>query len=81
MTIDTTIRPTPEAMLKLAQAEEAQSGQGRLKVFLGYAAGVGKTYAMLEAARERKRDGRDLVVGYVESMAAARPMHYLQDWS
>ncbi len=64
---DTTIRPTPEAMLKLAQAEEAQSGQGRLKVFLGYAAGVGKTYAMLEAARERKRDGRDLVVGYVES--------------
>jgi osmosensitive K+ channel signal transduction histidine kinase (EC 2.7.3.-) len=68
MTIpDTTIRPTPEAMLKLAQAEEAQSGQGRLKVFLGYAAGVGKTYAMLEAARERKRDGRDVVVGYVES--------------
>jgi two-component system sensor histidine kinase KdpD len=39
---DTIIRPTPEAMLKLAQAEEAQSGQGRLKVFLGYAAGVGK---------------------------------------
>lgn len=67
MTTETTIRPTPEAMLKLAQAEEAQSGQGRLKVFLGYAAGVGKTYAMLEAARERKRDGRDLVVGYVES--------------
>jgi two-component system sensor histidine kinase KdpD len=67
MTTDTTIRPTPEAMLKLAQAEEAQSGQGRLKVFLGYAAGVGKTYAMLEAARERKRDGRDLVIGYVES--------------
>jgi len=64
---DTTIRPTPEAMLKLAQAEESQSEQGRLKVFLGYAAGVGKTYAMLEAARERKRDGRDLVVGYVES--------------
>lgn len=64
---DTDIRPTPEAMLKLAQAEEAQSGQGRLKVFLGYAAGVGKTYAMLEAARERKRDGRDVVVGYVES--------------
>ena len=67
MTTNTNIRPTPEAMLKLAQAEEAQSGQGRLKVFLGYAAGVGKTYAMLEAARERKRDGRDVVVGYVES--------------
>ena len=64
---DNDIRPTPEAMLKLAQAEEAQTDQGRLKVFLGYAAGVGKTYAMLEAARQRKRDGRDLVVGYVES--------------
>lgn len=61
------IRPTPEAMLKLAQAEEARSGQGRLKIFLGYAAGVGKTYAMLEAARERRRDGRDVVAGYVES--------------
>jgi len=67
MSTDTDIRPTPEAMLRLAQAEETQSGQGRLKVFLGYAAGVGKTYAMLEAARERKQDGRDLVVGYVES--------------
>jgi two-component system sensor histidine kinase KdpD len=64
---DTNIRPTPEAMLKLAQAEESQSEQGRLKVFLGYAAGVGKTYAMLEAARKRKADGLDLVVGYVES--------------
>lgn len=61
------IRPTPEAMLKLAQAEEAQSGLGRLKIFLGYAAGVGKTYAMLEAARGRKKDGRDVVAGYVES--------------
>ncbi|MCE1225066.1 MAG: sensor histidine kinase KdpD [Geobacteraceae bacterium] len=64
---DNDIRPTPEAMLKLAQAEEAQSELGKLKVFLGYAAGVGKTYAMLEAARKRKADGRDLVVGYVES--------------
>ena len=60
-------RPTPEAMLKLAQAEEAYAGQGRLKIFLGYAAGVGKTYAMLEAARQRRQDGRDVVVGYVES--------------
>ncbi len=65
---DNDIRPTPEAMLKLAQAEENQAEQqGKLKVFLGYAAGVGKTYAMLEAARKRKADGRDLVVGYVES--------------
>jgi two-component system sensor histidine kinase KdpD len=61
------IRPSPEAMLKLAQAEEVTAELGKLKIFLGYAAGVGKTYAMLEAARKRKADGRDVVVGYVES--------------
>ncbi|MDD2899583.1 MAG: sensor histidine kinase KdpD [Desulfuromonadaceae bacterium] len=61
------IRPSPEALLKLAQAEEVTAELGRLKVFLGYAAGVGKTYAMLEAARKRKTDGREVVVGYVES--------------
>ncbi len=60
-------RPAPEAMLRLAKAEEAQSDRGRLKIFLGYAAGVGKTYAMLEAARERKAEGRDVVAAYVES--------------
>ncbi|MDD2733965.1 MAG: sensor histidine kinase KdpD [Desulfuromonadaceae bacterium] len=61
------IRPSPEAMLKLAQAEEVTAELGKLKIFLGYAAGVGKTYAMLEAARMRKKDGRDVIVGYVES--------------
>lgn len=61
------IRPTPEAMLRLAQAEEVTAELGKLKIFLGYAAGVGKTYAMLEAARLRKKDGRDVVAGYVES--------------
>jgi two-component system sensor histidine kinase KdpD len=58
-------------MLKLAQAEEVTAELGKLKVFLGYAAGVGKTYAMLEAARKRKIDGRDVVVGYVESHGRA----------
>src|SRR6185369_1985259 len=67
MTDTDEIRPTPEAMLKLARAEEAEAGQGKLKIFLGYAAGVGKTYTMLEAARKRKCEGRDVVVGYVES--------------
>ena len=61
------IRPTPEAMLKLAQAEEVTAELGKLKIFLGYAAGVGKTYAMLEEARKRRSDGRDVVVGYAES--------------
>jgi two-component system sensor histidine kinase KdpD len=60
-------RPSPEALLKLAYAEEAAEGLGKLKIFLGYAAGVGKTYAMLEAAWQRKLDERDVVAAYVES--------------
>src|SRR5690242_328108 len=60
-------RPSPEAMLKLAEAEEAKDGRGKLKIFLGYAAGVGKTYAMLEAAWQRKMDRWDVVAAYVES--------------
>src|SRR5512142_1327761 len=58
-------RPDPEAFLAQAQAEER--GRGRLKIFLGYAAGVGKTFAMLEAAQQRRREGLDVVVGYIET--------------
>ena len=52
-------RPSPEAMLKLCREEEAEEGRGKLKIFLGYAAGVGKTYAMLEAAWQRRLEERD----------------------
>jgi two-component system, OmpR family, sensor histidine kinase KdpD len=58
-------RPDPDELLKQAESEEAQ--RGKLKIFLGYAAGVGKTYAMLEAAHQRKEQGLDVVVGYVET--------------
>ncbi len=58
-------RPDPDALLAQAQAEERT--RGRLKIFLGYAAGVGKTYAMLEAAHQRRREGLDVVVGYIET--------------
>jgi two-component system sensor histidine kinase KdpD len=64
-------RPSPETLLRVAQAEEAQSERGKLKIFLGYAPGVGKTYAMLEAARLRQGEGRDVVAGYVESHGRA----------
>jgi two-component system sensor histidine kinase KdpD len=60
-------RPSPESLLKLAQAEEAAEGRGRLKIFFGYAPGVGKTYSMLEAAWQRKLEERDVVAAYVES--------------
>ncbi len=56
-------RPSPEALLDVARRE----GRSRLKVFVGAAPGVGKTYAMLEAARARQREGVDVVVGVVET--------------
>jgi two-component system sensor histidine kinase KdpD len=58
-------RPDPDELLKHIQADEPT--RGRLKIFLGYAAGVGKTYAMLEAAHQRRKQGMDVVVGYVET--------------
>jgi two-component system sensor histidine kinase KdpD len=60
-------RPTPEALLGAAERAE----RTRLRIFVGAAPGVGKTYAMLEAARERKRDGVDVVVGVVETHGRA----------
>jgi two-component system sensor histidine kinase KdpD len=64
-------RPSPEAMLRLAKAEEAEAEKGKLKIFLGYAAGVGKTYAMLAVARQRKEEGREVVAAYIESHGRA----------
>lgn len=60
-------RPDPDALLALAKAEEERERRGKLKVFFGATAGVGKTYAMLEAARELARRGGDVVVGIAET--------------
>ena len=59
-------RPDPDELLARVQAEQARTSRGKLKIFFGYAAGVGKTYAMLEAAQREKAEGLDVVVGYVE---------------
>ena len=64
---DDLARPNPDELLARVQAEEARQARGKLKIFLGYAAGVGKTYAMLEAAHQRRVEGLDVVVGYVET--------------
>ena len=56
----------PERILEEIKNEEANQKLGKLKIFFGYAAGVGKTYAMLEAAHEAKRRGIDIVCGYIE---------------
>lgn len=60
-------RPDPELLLKKITEQETPHGQrGTLKVFFGYAAGVGKTYAMLSAAHTALQSGIDVVAGYVE---------------
>ncbi|MEO7432102.1 MAG: sensor histidine kinase KdpD [Dokdonella sp.] len=59
-------RPDPDALLTRVQQDESRAHRGRLKIFFGATAGVGKSYAMLEAARRQHADGVDVVVGYVE---------------
>ncbi len=59
-------RPDPDELLAQVKAKEADERRGSLKVFFGYAAGVGKTFSMLENAQRAKSDGRDVVVGYIE---------------
>src|SRR5512139_3817927 len=72
-------RPDPDKLLARVQAEDRQRERGRLKIFFGYAAGVGKTYAMLEAAHQRKAEGVDVVVGYVETHGRAETEAMLSD--
>nr|WP_320133954.1 sensor histidine kinase KdpD [uncultured Holophaga sp.] len=62
-----TDRPDPETLLKRVQDEETRASRARFKVFFGMAPGVGKTYAMLQEAQRRRRDGADVVVGLVET--------------
>ncbi len=59
-------RPDPDQLLERIKTEEARARQGHLRIFFGASAGVGKTYAMLEAARGMHTAGTDVVVGYVE---------------
>lgn len=60
-------RPDPDELLRRLQAEEERTARAILKIFFGYAPGVGKTYAMLESARRLKAQGIDVVAGVVET--------------
>ncbi|NTU77929.1 MAG: sensor histidine kinase KdpD [Chloroflexales bacterium] len=64
-------RPDPDALLARVQAAEAAQARGRLTVFFGASPGVGKTYAMLEAAHDRRAEGVDVVAGVVETHGRA----------
>jgi len=60
-------RPDPDELLKRIQKDEVESTQGKLKIFFGMCAGVGKTYTMLEAAHKARQEKIDVVVGIVET--------------
>lgn len=64
----------PDAILKQIEENEEQLGKGKLKIFFGYAAGIGKTYAMLDSAHMAKEAGIDVVVGYIEPHARPETM-------
>jgi two-component system sensor histidine kinase KdpD len=69
-------RPSPEALLAAARREERRTG--RLKIFVGAAPGVGKTYEMLQSAHARRKDGYDVVVGVVETHGRSETEALLQ---
>lgn len=59
-------RPTPEQLLEQLESEEEHQKRGRLKIFLGYASGVGKSFRMLDEGRRRSERGQDVVVGAIQ---------------
>lgn len=63
-------RPDPELLLRQVEAEERRARSGRLKVFLGYSSGVGKSYRMLDEARRRRERGQDVVVAAIQEQRA-----------
>ena len=71
-------RPDPDALLEKVQLAENRRRRGRLKIFFGASAGVGKTFGMLLAARERRAEGLDVVAGYVETHKRAETEQLLE---
>ncbi|HEX2055235.1 MAG TPA: sensor histidine kinase KdpD [Nitrospiraceae bacterium] len=71
-------RPNPDVLLKRLKEQEAREARGKLKIFFGATAGVGKTYAMLEAAHEQRRDGVDVVIGWIDTHGRAETAALLE---
>ena len=76
--MSTNRRPDPEQLLRQLQAEEQFYRRGRLKIFLGYAGGVGKSFRMLDEARRRRTRGEDVVVGAIQPKVSAEVEGLLQ---
>jgi two-component system sensor histidine kinase KdpD len=71
-------RPDPLSMLAIAKREEQKKKRGKLKIFFGMSAGVGKTYAMLSAAHQKVAEGLDVLVGIVETHGRSETEKLLQ---
>jgi two-component system, OmpR family, sensor histidine kinase KdpD len=71
-------RPNPDTLLARVQEEEAHQARGKLKIFFGATAGVGKTYAMLEAVPARRAEGVDVVVGWIDTHGRAETAAMLE---
>ncbi|BBP00605.1 two-component system sensor histidine kinase KdpD [Sulfuriferula nivalis] len=71
-------RPNPDELLERVQRDEEKARRGKLKVFFGASAGVGKTFAMLSAARQLRNQGLDVLVGLVETHGRAETMALLE---
>jgi two-component system sensor histidine kinase KdpD len=71
MALNSGTRPDPDVLLARVLGEERQKHRGKLKIILGYVAGVGKTYEMLKAAHLRQQEGIDVRIGYVETHGRA----------
>src|SRR5205809_7812857 len=63
--------PSPEQLLKRVEAEEHHEVRGKLKIFLGYTSGVGKSFRMLDEGRRRHARGEDVVVGAIQAVVSA----------
>lgn len=73
------IRPNPNDILMKIKNQQEKSSRGKLKIFFGYAAGVGKTYSMLKAAQDIKKSGVDIKIGYIEPHTRPDTMKLLED--
>src|SRR5271169_4050906 len=73
-------RPTPEQLLKQVEAEERNAQRGRLKIFLGYCSGVGKSFRMFDEGRRRKKRGEDVVVAAVQPSEPPEVKELLQSF-
>lgn len=73
-------RPNPDDLLASITSSELQKKKGKLRIFFGMAAGVGKTYQMLETAKSLKNEGKDIVIGYIETHKRADTEMLLKDF-